>query len=103
MNINPMKTNKVSELVCFYLTNGLRIVGSLHMSPNTRITETMNFHYSQKPFIPITDARIFDADGKVRLCSFIVINKNQIIMAFPVKKIPASPEAGKGDNLSASR
>ena len=92
MYVNPMKTSKICELVCFYLVNGYKVVGSLHLPPNTRITETMNLHFHQKPFVPITDARLIDTDGKNSKCPFMVINKNHIILCFPVREESAPPQ-----------
>lgn len=86
MYVNPMKTSKVSSLVCFYLVSGVKVIGTLHLPPNTRMTETMNMHYNQKPFVPLTGVKIIEPSGQEKTQSFMVINKNHIIFGFPVAK-----------------
>ncbi len=87
---NPLYTPKIGERVYIYLVNGVKIEGILHMPPRTRLTDNLNKQVKEKPFIPLTDAKITDPDGKENQSPFIIINKNQITICVPLTA-PAKP------------
>ncbi|MBI5789582.1 MAG: hypothetical protein HZA78_12090 [Candidatus Schekmanbacteria bacterium] len=84
MDVNPLKTAKIASKVCFYLANGIKMVATLHLPPNTRMIETLNMHFAQKPYLPITDVKIICPDGKEEKYDFIALNKSHILFCFPI-------------------
>ncbi len=62
-----------------------RIRGNFHVHPGIRLLDEVN---NSEQFNAITDARIFDHAGKeLYRCSFMALNRNQIIWIIPDKEL----------------
>jgi len=63
-----------------------RIIGNMHVRPGDRLKDTL---VSSDDFLAITDAIIFNSDGKKLLykTNFTAVNINQILWVVPEEEI----------------
>jgi hypothetical protein len=75
------------------ITERIRVEGEVHVRPGERLTDFMNTRDNQ--FIAVTHARVYDSlEGKlVFTVDFLDINRDSIIIAFPVANSAQQPEA----------
>jgi len=72
-------------------TNQFRIRGTLYVREERRLSDELN---ELETFIPITDAEITDAQGKVNQVSFLAVGRTQIIWVYPeVEEVPSSSDS----------
>ena len=67
-----------------------KIEGAIHIRQNQRISDEL---VRDDPFLPMTSARVFDAQGRVEYeCDFISIRRSQIVWIMP----RSEPAPGRG-------
>lgn len=58
-----------------------RIHGQVYMKPDERLKDELN---RSEQFLAVTDAVVFDSDGKVAYrCKFLTLNRDQIVWLIP--------------------
>jgi len=69
-----------------------RIQGKIHVRPEDRLKDELN---RTEPFLAITDASVFDTQGKILYqCSFLTLNSSQIVWMIPDDEINTQKEVG---------
>jgi hypothetical protein len=72
--------DKMKVVVC---TSLYRVEGEMYLLPGSRLTDIVNVK-TGKDFIPITNAKVMDLNGKaIYTVDFVSINRDSIIMIFP--------------------
>lgn|GEM_PF-843156 len=81
--VNVMKKPK-EPLGVVIVTEKYKIVGDVHLTENTRLSDMLNFDTSKKDFIPVTNARIHSSlDDKLLFNKdFLMVNRQYIITVF---------------------
>lgn len=81
--VNVMKKPK-EPLGVVIVTEKYRIVGDVHLTENTRLSDMLNIDTSKKDFIPITNARIYSSSDEKLLFSkdFLLINRQFIMTVY---------------------
>jgi len=93
MPINPLHTYKISELVTIFLANMTKIVGQLHLPPNTRLVDMLNLYLREKPFIPLTNVEITYPNGEICKLPLTIINKTMVMLCFAQKDVESCTAA----------
>ncbi len=63
-------------------TTAQTIHGNIHIRPEQRVKDEIN---GGEPFIAVTDAQVFSADGKaLQKAEFLLINREQITWMIPI-------------------
>jgi len=76
---------KTSPLrVKVHLVDGTRIEGCLHQPTNLRLTDMINRHSHDNPFMAVTDANIIFPNGDHLQYHFFALNREMIVCCFPV-------------------
>ncbi|MEW5803988.1 MAG: hypothetical protein AB1847_17975 [bacterium] len=82
-----VKSKKVNLKVVVF-TSETKIIGTIHI-PGGRLTDFLNNKGASEAeaFIPVTDASIYskDSDNLLYFAKFLGINKEQIILIFPLE------------------
>ena len=67
------------------------VQGTVHLAPDNRLKDELN---GSETFLAITNAQVWQVDGKQALYSteVLMINKNQIAWIFPRDKVETEPE-----------
>jgi hypothetical protein len=72
-----------------------RIQGYLHVRINERVKDELN---RGEQFLAITDAQIFDLDGKKLYdAEFLLLNRDHIVWVIPEDEIPTRSQTGDGE------
>lgn len=75
--------DKMKVVVC---TSLYKVEGEMYLLPGSRLTDIVNVK-TGKDFIPITNAKIIDANNKVLyMVDFVSINRDAMIMIFPLEE-----------------
>jgi len=67
-----------------HLVDGTRIEGFLHQPMSLRLTDMMNRHTRDNPFLAVTDASIIFPNGEHLQYRFFTLNREMIVCCFPV-------------------
>jgi hypothetical protein len=72
-------------------TSLYRVEGDMYLVPGSRLTDIVNV--KTKDFFPITDAKILSPteDKVLYTLDFVAINREEIIMIFPLEQTAANP------------
>ncbi len=71
-----MEESERTRVVIF--TNRFRIVGQIDLFPNARLTD---FMLDAKPFIAVTDVKVYTLDGKpVLAAGFCDVRKDEVVV-----------------------
>lgn len=68
------------------LIDGTMIEGSLHQPPSLRLTDMLNRHTRDNPFLAVTDANIIFPNGEHLQYRFFSLNREMIVCCFPVSE-----------------
>lgn len=82
--INPMKVEKETELIYVILQDQTRIRGDVHLPQSGRLSDLMNYHAVDRPFLAMTNATVVLPDGSRYRAPFISVNRLTITTCFPV-------------------
>jgi len=84
MGTKDPKKLKKDRLTVTIFTQNHKVVGEVHLSPASRLTDFMN--ETGQMFLAVTHVDIFDLSGKEIFSSvdFLSINKNHIVLLFPI-------------------
>lgn len=82
--INPMKVEKETALIYVILQDQTRIRGNVHLPQSGRLSDLMNYHAADRPFLPMTRATVVLPDGNRYRVPFISVNRLTITTCFPV-------------------
>ncbi|MDP2106760.1 MAG: hypothetical protein Q8J76_12255 [Desulfobulbaceae bacterium] len=66
------------------LIDGTMIEGFLHQPPSLRLTDMLNRHTRDSPFLAVTDAKIIFPGGEHHPYRFFTMNREMIVCCFPV-------------------
>ncbi len=79
---------KMRVVIC---TSLYRVEGDMYLVPGSRLTDIVNV--KTKDFFPITDAKILSPteDKVLYTLDFVAINREEIIMIFPLEQTAANP------------
>ena len=69
-----------------HLVDGSRVEGFLHQPTNLRLTDMMNRHTRDNPFLAVTDANIIFPNGEYIQYRFFTLNREMIVFCFPVNE-----------------
>jgi hypothetical protein len=65
------------------LVDGTIVEGCLHQPPSMRLTDMLNRHTRDSPFLAVTDANIIFPNGDHRQYHFFTVNREMIVCCFP--------------------
>jgi len=82
--INPMKVEKDTELIYVILQDQTRIRGNVHLPQSGRLSDLMNYHAVDRPFLAMTNATVVLPDGSRYRVPFISVNRLTVTTCFPV-------------------
>ncbi len=68
------------------LVDGTMVEGSLHQPPSLRLTDMLNRHTRDNPFLAVTDANIIFPDGDHLQYRFFTMNREMIVCCFPMNE-----------------
>lgn len=68
------------------LMDGTMVEGCLHQPPNLRLTDMLNRHTRDNPFLAVTDASIVFPNGEHLQYRFFTLNREMIICCFPTSE-----------------
>lgn len=71
------------------MVDGSRVEGFVHLTPNLRLSDQLNYRAQQDPFIAFTDTEILFPDGKRTRHKFLALNRNMIVSCFPTDGLDA--------------
>ncbi len=74
-----LKVEKDRIKVLVYLKD-YRIRGTLHIIPNSRLSDNLSFTSKKTDFLPLTDCEITFNDGSVKKVDFVLIQISSVIM-----------------------
>lgn len=83
---NPMRIQKDAEYVFIILQDQTRIRGYVHRPRSGRLSDLLNYHATDRPFLAITDASIQLPDKKGYKVPFLTLNRLSITTCFPVQE-----------------
>jgi len=83
---NPLYVEKELLPVYIVLTNGIVIKGNVHIAHRVRLTDTLNYGFHEKPFLPMTDSIITFPNGDKRKAPFLLISRLAIAMCIPLEQ-----------------
>ena len=66
-----------------HLVDGTRVDGFLHQLISLRLTDMMNRHTRDNPFLAVTDANITFSNGEHLQYRFFTLNRDMIVCCFP--------------------
>ena len=81
--INPMKVEKDTEQIYVILQDQTRIKGLVHLPQSGRLSDLMNYHAMDRPFLAMTRATVVLPDGSRYKAPFISVNRLSITTCFP--------------------
>jgi hypothetical protein len=81
---NKVKTNPTRVKVV--LIDGTKVEGYLHQPPNLRLTDLLNRHTQDNPFLAVTDAKILFPGGELVRYKFFILNRTMILCCFPTEE-----------------
>ncbi len=67
------------------LSDGTKVEGCFHQPPSLRLTDTLNRHTTDNPFLAVTDAHITLANGEYLQYKFFSLNRAMIVCCFPLE------------------
>jgi len=75
----PLTIRKEAHRAVIYVER-YRIVGVVHLPPNGRVSDFINWNLKEGPFIPLTDVSVYDAERGERLfqADFLAVHRNHI-------------------------
>ncbi len=65
------------------LMDGTMVEGCLHQPPSLRLTDMLNRHTRENPFLAVTDANIIFPNGEHLQYRFFTLNREMIVCCFP--------------------
>ena len=78
------KVKTMPTRVNLVLVDGTKIEGNLHQPPNLRLTDMLNRHTQDNPFLAVTDAYITFPRGDRSQYKFFTVNRSMILCCFPL-------------------
>ena len=66
------------------LMDGTMVEGILHQPPSMRLTDMLNRHTRDSPFLAVTDANIVFPGGEHLQYRFFSLNREMIVCCFPL-------------------
>lgn len=81
---NPMRVEKDTEFIYVILQDQTRIRGYVHRPRSGRLSDLMNYHAHDRPFLAMTDAAIQLPDGTRYKAPFLTVNRLTVTTCFPV-------------------
>ncbi len=89
----PRITVKVIIILSQY-----RVTGKVHLHPGQRLSDYVN---GVKDFIPMTDARVYQLDGKteVNRMSLLEVNVRHVLLIYPLEGEELPSESDDLENL----
>jgi hypothetical protein len=72
------------------LSDGTKVEGCFHQPPNIRLTDMLNRHTTDNPFLAVTDAQIDLVSGEHLHYKFFTLNRAMIVCCFPLEDEVAS-------------
>ena len=67
------------------LSDGTKVEGCFHQPPNLRLTDLLNRHTSDNPFLAVTDAQVDLVSGEHLHYKFFTLNRALIVCCFPLE------------------
>jgi hypothetical protein len=90
-----MKVEKDTELIYVILQDQTRIRGMVHLPQSGRLSDLMNYHAVDRPFLAMTGATVVLPDGTRYSAPFISVNRLSITTCFPVPESERKKDGGK--------
>jgi hypothetical protein len=78
-----MRLRAVKETlpVTILTLQGYRLVGEIHVTPGSRLTDEVN---REQTFLPFTHVSVFNPEGQLMTTmEFMLVNKNNVILVAP--------------------
>lgn len=69
-----------------HLVDGASVEGFLHQPASLRLTDTMNRHTRDNPFLAFTDSLVTFPNGEQHRHRFLTLNREMIVCCFPVEE-----------------
>lgn len=66
------------------LIDGTHVEGCFHQPPSLRLTDMLNRHTQDNPFLAVTDANLTFPSGETKQCKFFTLNRSMIVCCFPL-------------------
>lgn len=66
------------------LSDGTKVEGCFHQPPSLRLTDMLNRHTNDNPFLAVTDAQISLVGGEHFQYKFFTLNRAMIVCCFPL-------------------
>jgi len=76
-----VKTNPI--MVKLLLVDGTKVEGYLHQPHTLRLTDMLNRHTQDSPFLAVTDAHVIFPNGEHLEYKFFTVNRTMILCCFP--------------------
>lgn len=78
-----MKTEK-EQISAVLVTERFRVEGKVHLYQNSRLSDLLNMDMNKKDFLPVTDAKFYDAitGDFIESRPFLAINRQYVIMVY---------------------
>lgn len=78
-----MKTEK-EQISAVLVTERFRIEGRVHLYQNSRLSDLLNMDMNKKDFLPVTDAKFYDAitGDFIESKPFLAVNRQYVIMVY---------------------
>lgn len=68
------------------LSDGSSVEGRLHQPPSLRLTDLLNRNTQDNPFLPLTDAYVYQANGEHSRYKFLTVNRAMIVCCLPLEE-----------------
>lgn len=68
------------------LVDGSRVVGCFHQPPSLRLTDMLNRHTQDNPFLAVTEAQVTLRDGECLHYRFFTLNRAMVVCCFPLEE-----------------
>lgn len=72
------------------LVDGAQVEGCFHQPPSLRLTDMLNRHTQDNPFLAVTDAQVTLRDGQCLNYKFFTLNRSMVVCCFPLDEEVAS-------------
>ena len=66
------------------LVDGTKVEGNFHQPPSLRLTDMLNRHTQDNPFMAVTEAYITSPNGSRSQYNFFTVNRSMIVCCFPL-------------------
>jgi len=94
-----LKQPRISVRVVVILSQ-YRVTGKIHLHPGQRLSDYVN---SVKNFIPMTDTRVYQLDGKTEInrIGLLEVNIQHVLLIYPLEGEEVPSESDDLENLKS--